>query len=59
MTETAKLVNNNSIEVTLHREGVLIGKRTFVLSPDRKVLTVTMTVLGTVSKPTVTVYDKQ
>ena len=59
MTETAKLVNNNSIEVTLHREGVFIGKRTFVLSPDRKVLTVTMTVLGTGSKPTVTVYDKQ
>ena len=60
MTNSAKVTDNHTIEITNSREGVLIGKTTFVLSNDGKTLTATGTNFGpNTGEPSITVYDKQ
>src|SRR5690242_2441075 len=46
MTDSAKVVNDHTIDVTLAREGTVTGKSTWALSNDGKTLTVTSTNLG-------------
>lgn len=57
----AKLVNDNTIETTLSREGVAAIKDTWVLSSHGRRLTQTITLLGPNAggEPTVSVYEKQ
>jgi hypothetical protein len=60
MTASARVINDNTIEETARREGVVTGKTTWVLSPDGQTLTVTSR--QEVSKggnPFVVVFDKQ
>jgi hypothetical protein len=60
MTDTAKLINENTIEVTGSREGVVIGKSTYTLAKDGKTLTVSSTNAGShPGEPSVIVYQKQ
>jgi hypothetical protein len=53
-----KLMGDNTIEVSNSREGVVIGKSTYTLSSDGKILTVT-TMLQKGGEPSVGVYEKQ
>jgi hypothetical protein len=61
MTDSAKVVNERTIEVTLAREGTATGKSTFMVSSDGKTLTVTTAYLGpnAGNEPSVAVFEKQ
>lgn len=58
MTNSAKLQNDNTIEITSSREGVVTGKTSFVLSQDGKTLTATSINVGNPGDPSVAVYEK-
>jgi hypothetical protein len=60
-TGSAKILNENSIEETSKREGVLVGKTMLVLSSDGKTLTSTARGEGPTAgrEPFVTVYEKR
>jgi hypothetical protein len=61
MTDSAKVVNERTIEVTLAREGTVTGKSTLMVSSDGKTLTVTTANLGpnAGNEPSVAVFEKQ
>jgi hypothetical protein len=61
MTDSAKVVNDRTVEVTLSREGVPVSKTTWALSNDGKTLIATTTNLGPNAgrEPSVIVYEKQ
>jgi hypothetical protein len=59
-TDTAKILNDNAIEVTASREGIATNKTILVVSDDGKSLTATTTSLGrTGGQPSVTVFEKR
>jgi hypothetical protein len=61
MTDSAKVLNDNTVEITNKREGTLSGKTTFVLSNDGKTLTASSTAVGPNAgrEPSVIVYEKE